>query len=208
MPSTREILLALRSKLTNGAHIAGYVDGKPVRAVWLELVLECVDWQLGKLQEEEKLYPCDNCPTMRTKAEGGSTFTVCDPCWDKLHPAEPPAEEKPYDFAEVRRRAHQEYSEAPEAEAAEPRCFGWINLNDCPECAGEHLCNRKLPCPLHPKRAHFPHCDASRCETYGGVSKCACWCHFEERTPVCLSGWGRQPTCSEYCLCWCHEVGR
>ena len=34
----------------------------------------------------ETLYPCDNCDTMRTKAEGGTVFTVCEACWDKSHP--------------------------------------------------------------------------------------------------------------------------
>lgn len=29
------------------------------------------------------LYPCEDCGTLRTKAEGGTTFTVCDACWDK-----------------------------------------------------------------------------------------------------------------------------
>jgi hypothetical protein len=33
---------------------------------------------------DENLYPCitPGCKTMRTKAEGGTTFTVCDECWD------------------------------------------------------------------------------------------------------------------------------
>jgi hypothetical protein len=34
----------------------------------------------------ELTYPCANCGTLRTKAEGGTTFTVCDSCWDKAHP--------------------------------------------------------------------------------------------------------------------------
>ncbi len=29
-----------------------------------------------------RIYPCAKCGTMRTKAEGGTTFTVCDDCWD------------------------------------------------------------------------------------------------------------------------------
>ena len=33
----------------------------------------------------EELYPC-NCGTLRTKAEGGTTFTKCDECWDKYYP--------------------------------------------------------------------------------------------------------------------------
>ena len=42
-------------------------------------------------EPKKELYPCDTCGTMRTKAEGGTTFTVCDECWDKEHPktAEP-----------------------------------------------------------------------------------------------------------------------
>lgn len=39
----------------------------------------------------EQLYPCitDGCETMRTKDEGGTTFTVCDECWDVLHGPQP-----------------------------------------------------------------------------------------------------------------------
>lgn len=36
----------------------------------------------------EQTYPCAECGTLRTKAEGGTTFTVCDECWEKSHPAE------------------------------------------------------------------------------------------------------------------------
>jgi hypothetical protein len=35
---------------------------------------------------DERIYPCLHCPTMRTKAEGGTVFSVCDDCWDKAHP--------------------------------------------------------------------------------------------------------------------------
>jgi hypothetical protein len=44
----------------------------------------------------EPLYPCDECGTMRTKAEGGTTFTVCDACWEKHYrrtPARPASRE-------------------------------------------------------------------------------------------------------------------
>ena len=34
----------------------------------------------------EELYPCKNCGTLRTQAEGGTTFTLCDECWDKKYP--------------------------------------------------------------------------------------------------------------------------
>jgi hypothetical protein len=34
-------------------------------------------------QEEERRYPCARCGVLRTKAEGGTVFTVCDVCWEK-----------------------------------------------------------------------------------------------------------------------------
>lgn len=38
--------------------------------------------------KEEAKYPCRECGKLRTKAEGGTVFTVCDRCWDKKHPSE------------------------------------------------------------------------------------------------------------------------
>jgi len=34
-------------------------------------------------EDEGRIYPCDNCGTMRTKAEGGTCFTLCEECWEK-----------------------------------------------------------------------------------------------------------------------------
>ena len=34
---------------------------------------------------EEPTYPCDKCGKARTVAEGGTTFTVCDECWDRKY---------------------------------------------------------------------------------------------------------------------------
>lgn len=39
---------------------------------------------------EERIYPCAECGTLRSKAEGGTVFTVCDDCWDKKHPEPKP----------------------------------------------------------------------------------------------------------------------
>lgn len=36
-----------------------------------------------KKKQKETLYPCADCGLKRTTAEGGTTFTVCDKCWDK-----------------------------------------------------------------------------------------------------------------------------
>lgn len=32
---------------------------------------------------ETRIYPCRHCGKLRTKAEGGTVFTVCDKCWDE-----------------------------------------------------------------------------------------------------------------------------
>jgi hypothetical protein len=37
----------------------------------------------------EPKYPCDCCGLPRTKSEGGTTFTVCDHCWDNCKHGEP-----------------------------------------------------------------------------------------------------------------------
>jgi hypothetical protein len=34
---------------------------------------------------EPRIYPCRDCGVMRSKSEGGTTFTVCDECWDKIY---------------------------------------------------------------------------------------------------------------------------
>ena len=47
-------------------------DGKP-------LILK----SQRKDQKGEKKYPCAKCGKLRTKAEGGTIFTVCDTCWEE-----------------------------------------------------------------------------------------------------------------------------
>lgn len=50
----------------------------------LQLAREAIeDDKLRDSQAEgaEAIYPCDGCGVMRTKAQGGTTFTVCDACW-------------------------------------------------------------------------------------------------------------------------------
>jgi len=39
--------------------------------------------------EDDRIYPCAECGVMRTKAEGGTTFTLCDACWEKAFPPAP-----------------------------------------------------------------------------------------------------------------------
>ena len=54
--------------------------------------------------DKETLYPCatKECKAMRTKEEGGTTFTVCDDCWDKLYPPIPEPVESVVVEGEVR----------------------------------------------------------------------------------------------------------
>jgi DNA-directed RNA polymerase subunit M/transcription elongation factor TFIIS len=35
----------------------------------------------------DRVYPCRRCGKLRSKNEGGTTFTVCDECWDATGPA-------------------------------------------------------------------------------------------------------------------------
>ena len=46
-----------------------------------------LDSPLDKLSkpDDKRIYPCDDCGELRSKNEGGTTFTVCDECWDKSH---------------------------------------------------------------------------------------------------------------------------
>lgn len=34
---------------------------------------------------DARIYPCADCGKMRSKNEGGTTFTVCDDCWDRSY---------------------------------------------------------------------------------------------------------------------------
>ncbi len=49
----------------------------------------CPPCQPISVKAETKLYPCADCGTLRTKEEGGTTFTVCDECWDKHYHRKP-----------------------------------------------------------------------------------------------------------------------
>lgn len=37
-------------------------------------------------KDAARIYPCADCGKMRSKEEGGTTFTCCDECWDKAYP--------------------------------------------------------------------------------------------------------------------------
>lgn len=72
----------------------------------------------GKVEQ----YPCHDCGKLRTKEEGGTTFTVCDDCWDKAYPKQDHAKEN-----EVLREALKEAKKCIEdAIYSEDGCDGQI----------------------------------------------------------------------------------
>ncbi len=34
--------------------------------------------------DEQRVFPCRDCGLLRSKAEGGHIFPVCDRCWDQM----------------------------------------------------------------------------------------------------------------------------
>lgn len=38
-----------------------------------------------RFDDDSEIYPCDNCGEMRSKNQGGTIFTVCDNCWDRIY---------------------------------------------------------------------------------------------------------------------------
>lgn len=61
------------------AHCGGTFDGRPVYESGKVYCRVCADTM--------RIYPCTRpgCKILRTKAEGGTTFTVCDAHWAELH---------------------------------------------------------------------------------------------------------------------------
>lgn len=39
-----------------------------------------------EIAPDDRKYPCMDCQTMRSEAEGGKIFSVCEECWDKRYP--------------------------------------------------------------------------------------------------------------------------
>lgn len=78
----------------------GYLDGDlPQQCP--ETTWELVKEELGRADalramdqpcKTWRIYPCADCGKMRSKAEGGTTFTFCDECWDKHYGEDKPCE--------------------------------------------------------------------------------------------------------------------
>jgi hypothetical protein len=49
----------------------------------LEKNQDAVAAERERIYNQESVYPCAECGKLRTKDQGGTTFTVCDACWDK-----------------------------------------------------------------------------------------------------------------------------
>ena len=79
-------------------------------------------------EEAEPLYPCDypGCTVMRTKAEGGTTFTVCDKHWDE-HYGRAPAKPEP---TPEREEHSYELTNLPGEEWRCKKCGKWGPRNE------------------------------------------------------------------------------
>lgn len=90
------------------------------------------------LPVNERIYPCAVCGVLRSKAEGGTTFTVCDTCWDKEHPKSaatlPPCVNDTCLYSchddECKKAVEKGIPWPPKAESPRPTCFWHL---ECPE---------------------------------------------------------------------------
>jgi hypothetical protein len=75
--------------------------------------------------DDARIYPCADCGLMRSRSEGGTTFTVCDVCWDKAYPTAPAPD------AGAAERAVGEARDAVVRFAVEARNHGTFPVNEC-----------------------------------------------------------------------------
>jgi hypothetical protein len=71
----------MTDKAKDSGIIAKFADGavgsQPVASS------ECNGAGFATSEADEKIYPCYDCGLLRSKKEGGTTFTVCDKCWER-----------------------------------------------------------------------------------------------------------------------------
>ena len=61
---------------------------KPVDEDYKTALIEVFHTHMSKpigVEEMEQLYPCIKCGKLRTKDEGGTTFTLCEKCWEEKY---------------------------------------------------------------------------------------------------------------------------
>jgi len=73
---------------------------------------------------EEKTYPCIKCNKLRTKAEGGTTFSVCDDCWNK-----PKVEVDSWDEANIRYEEYIKNCKIKKDPFFTDDYIGWLRIN-------------------------------------------------------------------------------
>ncbi|RPJ36947.1 MAG: hypothetical protein EHM35_07250 [Planctomycetaceae bacterium] len=101
----------------------------------------------------EPKYPCDCCGLLRTKAEGGTTFTVCDHCWDNCKHGKPHV-------------------------PPEPTPSGVHNFSDCVEDFGDRPCRDCAEYALESVGAPTPDTPVCTCSVRlaGSLGPHAAWC--------------------------------
>lgn len=77
----------LLRKLVSDAYAYGWAIGSNAAlrhqtGKWPDELQQAENRLADILATGEPTYPCDRCGKPRTKAEGGTTFTVCDDCWE------------------------------------------------------------------------------------------------------------------------------
>lgn len=97
--------------------------------------------------QKGSLYPCHKCGKLRTKEEGGTTFTICDECWDKAHPKSIDTEDKDAQEKAYERGFNDAIKKAEKFCALEPSCGEGF-----PSTAGEFVPSKYLLAYLRKER--------------------------------------------------------
>lgn len=81
----------------------------------------------------ERIYPCGKCGTLRTEAEGGRVFTVCDDCWhDKSNGTKNAAAAILYsELTDLRSRLSTAKSALKQCREALEKCARFIEDDTC-----------------------------------------------------------------------------
>jgi hypothetical protein len=133
---------------------------------------------------QDRIYPCDECGKLRTKAEGGTTFTVCDACWDATK-ADPQDRKYPGGQAHITAEGAEECRR--QGDAAAERLREQLKpgqdrreLLPCPFCGG--------PATL------APYTDTDPTPTWPGCQACDVWLDDEAEWNRRQPSEGREPT--------------
>lgn len=71
------------------------ISGRVIKDIYGQVIKEEAEFILFHIPApQEKKYPCAVCGKLRTKDEGGTTFTVCDECWKRKFCPQPTQEKE------------------------------------------------------------------------------------------------------------------